>query len=516
MNRPDLVATCETAKCVVGALLMATSEEVHEKLTRLDKGQPGSVLRALRLTRDRLTGERGSEIMLKGPTAKRLTERVNELVGNVGLVGARVFDLSEEDREHANRAPIALSIPLHDELVRASSTLDRLLGRAVELRNWREVKEAELASLVETSDPAANAIRHQRRAEIAGEITLVSQQETGLLGDVYEVSNAIRQSLEERTQLLSNLIRLGLGPIPSPRITRGPYPESPVPLLDQGLIRKIIDILSQPNPPFVLPDEVTRFIESVFETIDWQELLKGLLPVGPFLPIPKFIWDYYSGLLSPKDLDEARDHLAIFGSLVLNVPDLARQLLFIGRSRWPFTSPFLQPRIDKSVSKLGSVVFAGSDALSAVKSEWNRQQGLKDLTNYSDTQISVHSTLDAAAEGIVTVAVIEGGGAALLGVPIVGGFLSVGYKAFVGPPVADFVNKNFTAPIMDKKYVEDGIDKGYEIARAVLGKTVYGAGEMVSIGGDTISRVGETASSVGEKIEDAGKKLQAWSGRLFE
>jgi predicted small secreted protein len=68
---------------------------------------------------------------------------------------------------------------------------------------------------------------------------------------------------------------------------------------------------------------------------------------------------------------------------------------------------------------------------------------------------------------------------------------------------------------MDKKYVEDGIDKGYEIARAVLGKTVYGAGEMVSIGGDTISRVGETASSVGEKIEDAGKKLQAWSGRLF-
>jgi hypothetical protein len=198
---------------------MATSEEVHEKLTRLDKGQPGSVLRALRLTRDRLTGERGSEIMLKGPTAERLTERVNELVGNVGLVGASVFDLSEEDREHANRAPIALSIPLHDELVRASSTLDRLLGKAVELRNWREVKEAELASLVETSDPAANAIRDQRRAEIAGEITLVSQQETGLLGDVYEVSNAIRQSLEERTQLLSNLIRLGLGPMPTPQVS---------------------------------------------------------------------------------------------------------------------------------------------------------------------------------------------------------------------------------------------------------------------------------------------------------
>jgi hypothetical protein len=218
MNRPDLVATCETAKCVVGALLMATSEEVHEKLTRLDKGQPGSVLRALRLTRDRLTGERGSEIMLKGPTAERLTERVNELVGNVGLVGARVFDLSEEDREHANRAPIALSIPLHDELVRASSTLDRLLGKAVELRNWREDKEAELASLVETSDLDANAIREQRRAEIAGEITSVSQRETDLLGDVYEVSNAIRQRLEELSQLLSNVMRLGLGPIPTSQV----------------------------------------------------------------------------------------------------------------------------------------------------------------------------------------------------------------------------------------------------------------------------------------------------------
>jgi hypothetical protein len=165
---------------------------------------------------------------------------------------------------------------------------------------------------------------------------------------------------------------------------------------------------------------------------------------------------------------------------------------------------------------VGNVVFALSDALSAGKKEWNRQQGLKDLTNYSDTQISVHSTLDAAAEGIVTVAVIEGGGAALLGVPFVGVFLSVGYKAFVGPPVADFVNKNITAPIMDNKYVEAGIDKGYEFGRAVLGKTVDGVGEMVSIGGDTISRVGEAASSVGEKIDDAGKKLQAWSGRLFE
>lgn len=218
MNRPDVVATCETAKRFVGALLMATSEEVHEKLTRLDKGQPGSVLRALRLTRDRLTGERGGEVMLKGPTAERLTVRVNELVGNAGLVGARVFDLSEEDREHANRAPIALSIPLRDELVRASSTLDRLLVSAVELRNWRETSEAELASLVETSDPAANAIRHQRRAEIAGEIAHVSQRETELLGDVYDVSNAVRQSLEELTQLLSNLIRLGLGSIPKSQV----------------------------------------------------------------------------------------------------------------------------------------------------------------------------------------------------------------------------------------------------------------------------------------------------------
>jgi predicted small secreted protein len=68
---------------------------------------------------------------------------------------------------------------------------------------------------------------------------------------------------------------------------------------------------------------------------------------------------------------------------------------------------------------------------------------------------------------------------------------------------------------MDSKYVEDGIDQGYEISKAVLGKTVDGVGEMVSIGGDTISRVGEAASSVGEKIDDAGKKLQAWSARLF-
>lgn len=223
MSRPDVVASCETAKRIVDALLMATSEDVHEKLTRLDKGQPGSVLRSLRLTRDRLTGERGSEIMLKGPTAERLTVRVNELVGNVGLVGASVFDLSEEDREHANRAPVALSIPLRDELVKASSTLDRLLGRAVELRNWREGKEAELASLVETSDSAVNAIRHQRRIEITGEIALVNQRESDLLGDVYEVSNAVRRGLEERMQLLSNLIRLGLGSIPKSQVIFQPF-----------------------------------------------------------------------------------------------------------------------------------------------------------------------------------------------------------------------------------------------------------------------------------------------------
>jgi len=223
MSRPDVVASCETAKRIVDALLMATSEDVHEKLTRLDKGQPGSVLRSLRLTRDRLTGERGSEIMLKGPTAERLTLRVNDLVGNVGLVGASVFDLSEEDREHANRAPVALSIPLRDELVRASSTLARLLGTAVELRNWRENKEAELASLVETSDPAVNAIHYQRRVEIAGEIALVNQRETELLGDVYEVSNAVRRGLEERTHLLSNLIRLGLGSIPKSQVIFQPF-----------------------------------------------------------------------------------------------------------------------------------------------------------------------------------------------------------------------------------------------------------------------------------------------------
>jgi len=222
MSRPDVVASCETAKRIVDALLMATSEDVHEKLTRLDKRQPGSVLRSLRLTRDRLTGERGSEIMLKGPTAERLKVRVNELVGNVGLVGASVFELSEEDREHANRAPVALSIPLRDELVRASSTLDRLLVSAVELRNWREIKEAELASLVETSDPAVNAIRHQRRVEIAGEIALVNQRETDLLGDVYEVSNAVRRGLEERMHLLSNLSRLGLGSIPKAQVISQP------------------------------------------------------------------------------------------------------------------------------------------------------------------------------------------------------------------------------------------------------------------------------------------------------
>lgn len=222
MSRPDVVASCETAKRIVDALLMATSDDVHAKLTRLDKGQPGSVLRSLRLTRDRLTGERGSEIMLNGPAAERLTVRVNELVGNVGLVGASVFDLSEEGREHANRAPVALSIPLRDELVRAISTLDRLLGSAVELRKWREVREVELASLVETSDPAANAIRHQRRVEIAGEIALVNQRETELLGDVYEVSNAVRRGLEERTHLLSNLIRLGLGSIPKSQVTSQP------------------------------------------------------------------------------------------------------------------------------------------------------------------------------------------------------------------------------------------------------------------------------------------------------
>jgi hypothetical protein len=284
------------------------------------------------------------------------------------------------------------------------------------------------------------------------------------------------------------------------------------------LIRKIIDILSEPQPvlPPVLPDEVTKFIESVFEAIDWQELLKGLLPGGPFPglfpPIPKFIWDYYSGLLPPKDLDEARDLLAKIGSLVLNVPDLARQF---GLSQWSSTSPFLQPRIGKAVSTVGNVVFALSDALSAGKDEWKRQQERKDLTNYSDTQIAVHSASDAIAEGVVSFLVIQGVGYSLNYVPFAGPLLSVGYQMFIGPPVADFVNKNFTAPIMDKKYVEDGIDKGYEISRAVLGKTVDGAGEMVSIGGDTISRVGETASSVGEKIEDAGKKLQAWSGRLF-
>lgn len=523
MSRPDVVATCETGKRIVDALLMATSEDVHEKLTRLDKGQPGSVLRSLRLTRDRLTGERGSEIMLKGPTAEKLTVRVNELVGNVGLVGASVFDLSEEDREHANRAPIALSVPLRDELVRASSTLDRLHVNAVELRSWREVREAELASLVETSDPAANAIRHQRRVQIAGEIALVNQRETELLGDVYEVSNAVRRGLEERTQLLSSLIRLGLGPIPAPRSTRGPHIESSVPVLDQDLISELIEILidSQPIRPIQLPDEVRRFIKSVFETINWEGLLAGLRLVGPVPLIPKFIWDYYSGLLSPKDLkdlddlDEVRNQLADFGSLVLNVPDLARVLLLIGRSQWPLASPFLQPRIGKSVGKVGSVAFAGSDAWSAGKDEYDRQQKQKDHTNYSDTQIIVHSTVDAAAEGFVTFAVIEGVGTALLSVPYAGPFLSVGYKTIVGDPAADFINKNITAPIMDNKYVEAAIDDVYETGKDALGKTVDGVGKLVSIGGEAISRTGEAMSSVGEKIDDAGKKVQAWSAGLF-
>lgn len=217
MSNPEVVASCEFAKCVVEALLLATGEEVHEKLTRLDKGQPGSVLRALRLTRNRLTGEHGSEIMLKGPTAKGLTVRVNELVGNVGLVGASVFDLSEEDREHASRAPLPQSRPLRDELVSASQTLVRHLGEAVVLRNRREASEAELASLVETADFTANVIRDQRKGEIEGEIARVTDLETELLGDVYEVSNGVRQSLEKRMHLLSNLIRLGLGPIPTPK-----------------------------------------------------------------------------------------------------------------------------------------------------------------------------------------------------------------------------------------------------------------------------------------------------------
>jgi len=502
MNRPDVVATCETAQRVVGALLMATSEEVHEKLTRLDKGQPGSVLRALRLTRDRLTGERGSEIMLKGPTAETLTERVNELVGNVGLVGARVFDLSEEDREHANRAPIALTIPLRDELVRASSTLARLLGSAVELRNWRETREAELASLVETSDPATNAIRHERRAEIAGEITHVSQQETELLGDVYEASNAVRQSLEELTQLLSNLIRIGLGPIPSPRIIRGPHFESSVPVLDQGLISELIEILSEPHPgipPLPLPDEVRRFIESIFKTIHWEELLVGLLPANSLFPyIPKFLWDHYTKIVSPRTPDEGIQTLGSILALALSSPAFARDVLWLTKSPWPFLSPFLQPRIGSTVKKLGtfgSVVIAGYDGVEAGKAEWDRQQDRRNAgeVEYSDTQILVHSAVDAAAEFGVSFAIVEGVGGVLVGVPVAGPLLSVGWKMFLGGPVADFVNENITAPIMDNEYVEAGIDVLYETGRDV----------------------GEAVSSVGEKIWGAVGTGQAWSKGLF-
>lgn len=520
MSRPDVVATCETGKRIIDALLMATSEEVHEKLTRLDKGQPGSVLRSLRLTRDRLTGERGSEIMLKGPTAEKLTVRVNELVGNVGLVGASVFDISEEDREHANRAPIALSVPLRDELVRASSTLDRLLGSAVELRNWREVREAELASLVETSDPAANAIRHQRRVEIAGEIALVNQRETELLGEVYEVSNDVRRGLEERTQLLSSLIRLGLGPIPAPRSTRGPHIESSVPVLDQDLISELIEILSEPQPirPIQLPDEVRRFIKSVFETIHWKVLLEGLLPANPPLPpIPKFLWDYYTKIVSARTSGVVIDAQDSLLALTLSVPDLARWVLWNTKSQWPFQSTFLQPRIGPTVNKLGSVgsyAVAAKAAWDSGRSEWDRQQGRKNRgeVEYSDTQIVVHSAVDAAAKFGVSLAIVEGVGGALVGVPVAGPLLSVGWKVFVGPAVADFVNKNITAPIMDNKYVEAGIDVMYGSARDVVefgrdatGKVVHGAGEVLSNAGDSLKKTGDSLKKVGDG-------LLGWSG----
>lgn len=453
MSRSDVVASCETAKRIVDALLVATSEDVHEKLTRLDKGQPGSVLRSLRLTRDRLTGERGSEIMLKGTTAERLKVRVNELVGNVGLVGASVFDLSEEDREHANRAPVALSIPLRDELVRASSTLDRLLGSAVELRSWRENKEAELASLVETSDPAVNAIRHQRRVEIDGEITLVNQRETELLGDVYEVSNAVRRGLEERSHFLSNLIRLGLGPNPKPQIIPSPNVTSSPPELDQELILKVIEILTKQR---LLTDEVKRFIESVFETLEENARL-----------LTRHVLDYYSELLTPNNPEEWSELSEWIGSAAQHVAQPGWQL--------PLNS-FLQPTIRKSIGRLGTVAFTASAAYDAFQDEWSRQQKQKGKTQYSDTQIVVHSTLDAAAEGIVSFVVIEGVGKALNGVPYVGPFLSVGYKVFVGPPFSDFVNEKITAPIMDNKDVEAAIDGVYEASKDALawGARVFG------------------------------------------
>jgi len=186
---------------------MILDDRVLERIFRTEQKQPGSIHRALLVTQGHLTGnlphlaDAPSEIMMRGPVANSLKQRINEIsridTGVLPMVEGRLLNGSESLRGAVLAARF--------RFVEHSKNANSLLLTRNQLRSTH----ANFMNLL-TGDVATDQQIRDKITHVENDLGNIDREEGHLIDEMQREVKALRQRLDGIIHLLGGYVRLGI------------------------------------------------------------------------------------------------------------------------------------------------------------------------------------------------------------------------------------------------------------------------------------------------------------------
>jgi hypothetical protein len=188
------------------SLLMILDDRVQERIFGTEQKQPGSVHRALLVTQGHLTGrlphsaDAPSEIMMRGPVANSLEQRINEIskidTGVLPMVEGRLLNGSESLRG----AVLAARFRFAEHSNNANSLLST--------RNQLRSTHANFMNQL-TGDVVADQQIRDKITHVENDLGNIDREEGRLIDKMQSEVEALRHRLDGIIHLLGGYVRLG-------------------------------------------------------------------------------------------------------------------------------------------------------------------------------------------------------------------------------------------------------------------------------------------------------------------
>ena len=189
------------------SLLMILDDRVQECIFRSEQKQPGSIHKALLVTQGFLTGNlpllanAPSEIMMRGPVANSLEQRINEIskldTGVLPMVEGRLLKGSESLRGAVLTARFRFA--------EHSNNANSLLSTRNQLRSTHANFMNQL-----TGDVVADQQIRDKITHVENDLDIIDREVGRLTDEMQMEVEALRQRLDGMIHLLGGYVRLGL------------------------------------------------------------------------------------------------------------------------------------------------------------------------------------------------------------------------------------------------------------------------------------------------------------------